>query len=256
MGPALNPGAGLADQAPPYRTVVFDCDSTLSSIEGIDELAGSQRAAIAELTQRAMAGEWPLEAVYRLRLERIRPSRAAVMALGAAYVRHLVPGARELIAALLFLGKDVRVLSGGLAPAVQHLAQHLGLAASAVHAVDMRWDAQGNYQGFDEHSPLSRSGGKVELVRAWLQQGAQPLVLIGDGSTDLEVAQALPIARFVGFGAVVARPQVLAQCTVAQNSGDYHDLAPWLLSARERRILSRAHEHRDWVASLPTAPST
>src|SRR5258706_3830233 len=109
----------LPDAPPPYRTCLFDCDSTLSAIEGIDELAGSLRQDIGELTRRAMAGELSLESVYGLRLERIRPSRAAVEALGAQYVQHLVPGACELIAALRFLGKRVCIVSGGLAPAVR-----------------------------------------------------------------------------------------------------------------------------------------
>ena len=44
----------IPDQAPPYGTIVFDCDSTLSSIEGIDELASAEPEAVAELTRLAM----------------------------------------------------------------------------------------------------------------------------------------------------------------------------------------------------------
>jgi len=59
----------LTDAAPPYGTIAFDCDSTLSTIEGIDELAaligvGVDGAEIAALTERAMAGEIALEEVY------------------------------------------------------------------------------------------------------------------------------------------------------------------------------------------------
>ncbi len=246
---------GLNDSPPPYRTVVFDCDSTLCALEGIDELAGGHAQAIAALTAHAMSGELPLEAVYRLRLEQIRPSRAAVEALGEAYVRALVPGARELVAALRFLGKRVRILSGGLAPAVERVGVELGLPAEHVTAVAIRFDEAGRYAGFDESSPLARSGGKCIPVRAWLDAGEDPLCLVGDGITDLEVAQALPLARFIGYGGVAAREAVLSRARVAVREPDLRALAPWLLSARDRRILSRSKTHRDWTASLPPSPS-
>ncbi len=39
-----------------FESVIFDCDSTLVSVEGIDLLAGPHADAVAELTDRA-AGE-------------------------------------------------------------------------------------------------------------------------------------------------------------------------------------------------------
>ena len=83
----------LPDLPPPYRTVVFDCDSTLSTIEGIDELAGPLRDELRALTDRAMAGEVSLEEVFGLRLERVRPTAEAVEYIGRRYVETLVPGA-------------------------------------------------------------------------------------------------------------------------------------------------------------------
>jgi hypothetical protein len=36
-----------------------------------------------------------------------------------------------------------------------------------VAAVDIHFDEDGGYRGFDEHSPLARSGGKREVMRLW-----------------------------------------------------------------------------------------
>ena len=69
------------DSGPPFGTLVFDVDSTLASIEGIDELAGDRRPEIAALTTRAMAGEIKLEDVYAKRLALLAPSRGAVEVL-------------------------------------------------------------------------------------------------------------------------------------------------------------------------------
>ena len=56
---------------PAYELVFFDCDSTLSSIEGIDELARSKGKAerVGLLTNKAMDGELDLADVYGKRLK-------------------------------------------------------------------------------------------------------------------------------------------------------------------------------------------
>ncbi|MFP5356028.1 MAG: haloacid dehalogenase, partial [Gemmatimonadota bacterium] len=78
-----------------FGTVLFDCDSTLSTIEGIDELAREYRDQIVPLTELAMRGEVTLESVYGRRLAIIRPSREEVERVGRLYVETLVAGARE-----------------------------------------------------------------------------------------------------------------------------------------------------------------
>jgi phosphoserine phosphatase len=203
----------LSDQPPPYGTVVFDCDSTLSSIEGIDELAAGQRAQIAELTRRAMDGEVPLEAVYGLRLARIRPSRARVEALGRQYLEHALPGAAELVRRLQSVGKRVIVVSGGVRPAVLPFAVALGVQPTDVRAVELFFDGEGEYLGFDESSPLTRSGGKIEVLReiAHAPQ-AGPVAFVGDGVTDLEAAG--EVARFVAFTGFARRAELLQRARV------------------------------------------
>lgn len=192
---------------PRFRTVLFDCDSTLSTIEGVDELARGHPEVHA-LTEAAMRGEVPLEEVYGRRLEIVRPSRAAVDALGRRYIETMVPGARETVRALLDAGVRVRVISGGLRPAVVALARELGLEDDDVAAVDVYFSADGAYAGYDAASPLARSGGKRVVVEEWLPELPRPILMVGDGATDLEV-QGL-VDRFVAFAGVVARPAVIA----------------------------------------------
>ena len=60
-----------------YHRVFFDCDSTLTTIEGIDELARMQgkEAEVAALTRQAMEGKIALETIYARRLRLLRPTR-------------------------------------------------------------------------------------------------------------------------------------------------------------------------------------
>lgn len=189
-----------------FQSVVFDCDSTLAAIEGIDELAGPHAAAIASLTDAAMQGTIALEDVYGRRLEIIRPTRAQVEAIGRAYVEAMVPDAREVVAALRWLGKTVRVLSGGLRGPVQAVAAELGIAPEDVDAVAVEFGADGGYVAFDRASPLARSGGKVEVVRRL--NLPRPSLLVGDGMTDLEARPA--VDAFAAFMGVAFRPAVAA----------------------------------------------
>ncbi|HUF27059.1 MAG TPA: HAD-IB family phosphatase [Gemmatimonadaceae bacterium] len=193
---------------PAFASVIFDCDSTLSSIEGIEELSRAYRDEIVHMTEAAMRGEIPLESVYGRRLELVRPTRDAVDALGTRYVESLVPGARETVAGLLAAGVDVRILSGGLRPPVLAVARALGIEDGSVDAVDIFFDARGEYAGFDDASPLTRSAGKADVIRGWGSTLPRPAMLVGDGATDLAAAREVEL--FVAFAGVIDRPTVTA----------------------------------------------
>lgn len=193
------------------RTVVLDVDSTLSGIEGVDWLAERRgpavAAAVQAMTAAAMDGGQPLEDVFGARLALIQPGRDDILALAEAYREALAPGATGAIAAGRALGVRWVLVSGGLRAAILPMAAALGIPAADVHAVDVYGDADGAYAGFDEASPLARSGGKPALVR---QLGlAGPVVAVGDGSTDAELAPL--VDAFWAFTGFTARPAVLAR---------------------------------------------
>jgi phosphoserine phosphatase len=203
--------------------VVFDCDSTLSAIEGIDELAAGRRDEVEALTEAAMRGEVPLEAVYGRRLELIRPTRAALAGLATKYVERIVPDAAEVVGALGFEGIDVRIMSGGLRPAVMAVAHALGIAEEKVAAVDIHFTGDGSYAGFDHRSPLARAGGKREVMSVWRQEIGGPVMMVGDGATDLEARGVADL--FVAYAGVVHRTAVVSAADVVVRS---HSLAPVL----------------------------
>lgn len=219
---------------PPFASVYFDCDSTLVAIEGVDELLQfadpALRADIARLTEAAMNGSLPLAEVYETRLRRLAPRREQLDRIGELYVAHAVPFAREVIASLQHLGKQVGIVSGGLLVPVQHLAQALGVPLANVHAVPLSFAADGSYRDFDHRSPLWRNQGKVEVVRA-LPADHRPVAFVGDGVTDLEVQGTAD--RFLGFGGVVTRPRVRDEAEVFTPGPTLAAVLPFLLTAAE-----------------------
>jgi phosphoserine phosphatase len=194
---------------PKFGAICFDCDSTLTRIEGIDELARRRAAAaeITRLTPAAMDGTLPLDDVYAKRLEIVRPGRDELVWLGERYVEEMVDGACETVAALQALGKPVYIVSGGFNQSVTALACAVGIELSRVCAVEIYLDEDVRYAGFDSRSPLVRSDGKAEVCRA-LAKAHGAVAIVGDGVTDL--AARVGGAYVVGFGGV-ARRQVMAE---------------------------------------------
>lgn len=244
----------LPDAPPPYAGVVFDCDSTLSSIEGIDELArlvGRHEAELRELTSQAMGGQLPLEAVYARRLELVQPTRADVEAVGKLYVETALENAGALVAALRALDKKIHIVSGGLRPAVSILAEHLGLADDHVHAVELEFDHDGSYRSCDPDSPLARAGGKVEVIAGLCASIDGPLALVGDGVTDLEAGHLA--ARFVAFGGVERREAVFRDASCHLTDPDLASLAPLLLGEEELERLHQLPQHSALVEAARAA---
>jgi len=193
-----------------FDVICFDCDSTLSKIEGIDELAGRVGLGdeMSKLTDAAMNGEVLLEEVYQQRLSLIRPDRDSINWLADLYIEQMVDGVKEVFETLTAPGKELHIISGGLRQAILPLARVLGLPEAHVHAVDIYFNADGSYRDYDQESPLARSGGKAEICGRLLKsQGS--LVMIGDGKTDMEAKQAGAVV--IGFGGVVDRPVVREQ---------------------------------------------
>ncbi len=193
------------------KLICLDCDSTLSAIEGVDELARLRGPAVlaqvAQMTNDAMDGKIPLESVFARRLEIIRPGRAEAEAVGAHYLREIEPTAVATVAALRAAGWTPVIVSAGYTQAIEPLAKHLGIAR--IEAVRLVFDAAGGYAGFDAAHPATRQGGKLEIVRA-LKRELHParLVAVGDGVSDLETRAEVDL--FVGFGRYAERPKVKA----------------------------------------------
>lgn len=191
-----------------FDVVCFDCDSTLCRIEGVDELAREAGLDfdLAPLTKAAMEGELSFQAIYRQRMEALRPSRAALKRLAGLYLENLFEGATETVAELQARGKSVHIVSGGLRPALLPLAKHLAIPSKNLHAVGLQFEKGGAFKSYQDDSPLCSDQGKAVICRK-LAGKKHSVVMIGDGMTDV-AAQAAG-AFVIGFGGVVHRKSVM-----------------------------------------------
>jgi len=193
------------------KLLLLDCDSTLSSIEGIDEL-GRLRGpatfkAVEDMTNAAMNGGTPMEAIFAKRLDIIKPTAAELAAIGAHYIATVEPTAVASLAKLRAAGWRIAIVSGGFTQAIRPLADFLGI--DRVEAVTLKFHADGSYAGFDDSCPTCKTKGKnVVARRLRAEHQATHVVMVGDGASDLEVKGDADVV--VGFGRYVQRPKVVA----------------------------------------------
>lgn len=226
---------------PPFQHVFFDCDSTLTTVEGIDVLAQSAGKGwrIEVLTRAAMDGDLDLSDVYGRRLSAVKPTRAQVRAIRQVYKQNLVEDARAVISALQELEHSVYIISGGLAEPVVEFGLYLGIPRDNIRAVGVQYDelsgqwwkndsfteSRMEYMKYDDGA-LTISDGKARIMRELLGAQSGRTLLVGDGVSDLLAGQNADL--FVGFAGVVSRSRVASEAPALINSAS---LAPLLALA-------------------------
>src|SRR5690606_4194026 len=160
---------------------------------------------IEEMTRLAMEGAISLDEIFARRLEAIRPTREETERIGQRYIETVEPEAREIVRNLREDGWDAAIVSGGYRQAIRPLADFLGI--STVEAVDLFFEENGEYRGFDADYPTTRNGGKSVVVSQLRERGGYDcVVMIGDGVSDLEAKDVSDL--FIGFGRYAAREAV------------------------------------------------
>ena len=194
------------------KLIVFDCDSTLSAIEGIDELArvrGPETfTEIESLTNAAMNGEVPIDEIFARRLEIIQPDLTTCEEVGQLYIEHIEPTAVDTLEKLRAAGWNIVIVSGGFTQVIEPLAAHMGI--DRIEAVPLKFKDDGSYNGFDTSAPPTRNGGKPEIItQLKAELSPERVVMVGDGISDLETQS--EVDMFIGFGRYAARERVVAE---------------------------------------------
>ncbi len=219
------PGLFVRGFAPPlrladYRLVAFDMDSTLISIECIDEIAdiAGRKAEVAEITEAAMRGEIadykdslrrrvamlagvPVEALERVYQERLR----------------LNPGVETFVAACQAAGLKTLLVSGGFTFFSERVRQRLKLDFARANTLGV---ANGRLTGTLFDRPWGDIVDGAEKKRVVLEvcelmgiETAQAIA-VGDGANDLPMMAAAGLSV-----AYHPKPAVREQAMVSIMSG-------------------------------------
>ena len=216
----------------PFDVISFDCDATLTAVEGVEVLAeqAGVLADVKKMTHKAMYETGLDLDLYRDRLALIAPSATQVASIGEIYFAHRTPEADTVIALLQAFKKRVYVLSAGILPCVSDFATHLQIPRDHVYAVDCYFDTSGEYSGFEEQSELTKMSGKLTLIKQ-LCQDSERVMHVGDGMNDVCMAGA--ITSFVGFGAGQLHEHIEAHSDHYVISNTFTALLPLIFTAKE-----------------------
>lgn len=225
----------------PIEAIVFDCDGTLSSLEGIDEIAKHNGVGdiVTSLTSHAMAKSGMSPELYEQRLTLVKPHYDDLIQLGCLYDQHRIPDVGEVIQLLTRLNKTIYLVSAGLYPSVALFGEKLHIPQENIYAVEVLFDELGHYRDFNRQTPLVTRNGKREIIKQ-LKKRHPTILHIGDGLNDFEVYDL--VTRFVGFGGMFYRENIAAQCEFYIKSMSMAPLLPLVLTDQECRELSGSED--------------
>jgi phosphoserine phosphatase len=167
------------------RLVVMDMDSTLISIEVIDELARAHGVyeQVSAVTEQAMIGEMDYDESLRRRLALLAGLDVAVLKKLASELP-LTEGAENLIRALRRLGYRTAVISGGFSVAAESLKAQLGIDYAYSNTLEIK---EGKLTG-RVVGGIVNARRKAELLDTIAQSEGillDQVIAVGDGANDL-----------------------------------------------------------------------
>ena len=164
--------------------------------------------AVSAWTAKAMNGGVTFQEALAARLSLIEPSKKSIEDCLRNNPLQLSPGVNDLIAELQNRGTSVYLVSGGFRIMTEPVAEILNVPVKNIYANHILFDEEGNYAGFDEDEPTSRSKGKPKALKMIKdKKGYKTMIMVGDGATDAEAKP--PADAFIGFGGVQARDPVI-----------------------------------------------
>nr|WP_246848182.1 phosphoserine phosphatase SerB [Sphingomonas beigongshangi] len=196
--------------------IVADMDSTMITVECIDELAdyAGIKAEVADVTERAMRGELDFEAALDARVALLAGLDEAVIARCLKERVTIMPGAKALVRTMRAQGATAILVSGGFTRFAEPVAAEIGFDRAIANRLLI---ADGRLTG-GVAKPIVGAATKEETLLAAIEAGgidpARSLA-VGDGANDLAMI------RRAGLGvAYHAKPVVAAAAAARIDHGD------------------------------------
>jgi phosphoserine phosphatase len=212
----VQPRAGRAK-----RLLVADMDSTMITIECIDELAdyAGIKPQIAEVTERAMRGELDFEAALDARVALLKGLPASAIDRCHEERVRLMPGARTLIQTMRANGARCVLVSGGFTVFADRVAAAIGFDRAVSNRLGVEAEA---LTGTVARPIVGAATKRALLIEERDAMGLEPVatLAVGDGANDI------PMIEMAGLGvAYHAKPKTAA---AAAARIDHNDLTALL----------------------------
>lgn len=198
------------------RLIIADMDSTMITVECIDELAdyAGIKAEIEVVTEAAMRGELDFEGALRSRVALLKGLSESAIADCLAERVKIMPGACELIRTVRAAGGFAVLVSGGFTRFADPVGAEIGFDRVIANRLGI---SDGVLDG-SVGSPIIGAQSKAEaLAIAMAERGltVEDTLAVGDGANDI------PMIEAAGLGvAYHAKPKTQAAASAAILYGD------------------------------------
>lgn len=196
---------------------IIDFDSTLTRVEAMDLLASislqglpqkeAAEARIKELTDLGMNGEISFRDSLKERLLLLEASKSHLPQLIELLKKQVSTSFQRNKEFFQKYADTVFVISNGFKEYITPIVTELGIKADHIYANDLLFNENGKVIGFSEDNPLSKDGGKAEVIRKLDLDG--DIYVIGDGHNDYEIKAAGLANKFYAFTENVSREKVM-----------------------------------------------
>ncbi|RMF11346.1 MAG: phosphoserine phosphatase SerB [Alphaproteobacteria bacterium] len=208
--------AVLPRQARRKKLLVADMDSTIITVECIDEIAdfAGFKDQVARITEAAMRGELDFVAALKERAAMLEGLPEEVLEQVFAERVHLTPGARALIRTMNQAGALTALVSGGFTFFTERVSAETGFQVNRANRLEIR---DGRLTGRVIEPIVDSSTKLATLHELRAERGLEPeeTLAIGDGANDI------PMIEAAGLGiAYHAKPKAAAAADVAIRHGD------------------------------------
>src|SRR5450830_1652434 len=196
-----------------FKLVAMDMDSTLITIECIDEIADMQglKPQVAEITEAAMRGEIEFGESLTRRVALLKGLDAGALQRVFDERVQLSPGAQDMLLAVQAAGLKTLLVSGGFTFFTDRMRQRLQLDYSHANQLEIiDGKLTGKVVGGIVDAQEKRL--TVERICAELGVSTNQAIVMGDGANDLKMMGVSGLS--VAFR---AKPVVRAQASVALN---------------------------------------
>ena len=198
------------------RLLVADMDSTIITVECIDELAdyAGVKERVAAVTERAMRGEIGFEGALAERVALLRGLSAEVIDRCLEERVRITPGARALVATMKRNGATCLLVSGGFTAFADRVARELGFDRAEANVLGIE---DGQLSGRVEGDVLGADAKRQALIdaAAELDLDLADTLAVGDGANDI------PMIEAAGLGvAYRAKPRVADAAGARIEHGD------------------------------------
>ena len=216
---AVLPDVAFAD----LGLIVSDMDSTLITIECVDEIAAGVglKDEVAAITEQSMRGELDFEQSLRKRVALLAGLDERVLEEVYENVLQLSPGAEFLLEECKRNDVKFMLVSGGFTFFTERLQQRLGLDFHFANVLEVE---NGKLTGHLKGRIIDAQA-KTDLLREYRERlGLAPwqVVAMGDGANDI------PMIREAGFGiAYRAKPKTEANADACVRFGGLERIRGW-----------------------------